>query len=148
MAISVTVPKDLSNIQDKVVFNLTKRQVICFAAAAAIGVPLYLFTKEPLGSEVAVLLMVIVMMPAFFMAMYRKNGFPAEKIAYFMIRQKILMPGVRPYRSENLLKKLEQREKYRKEVEYLERKAGGRKTGADIWRKKKTAAVKKDTGRK
>ena len=30
----VTIPKDLSRIQSKVLFGLTKRQVICFGAAA------------------------------------------------------------------------------------------------------------------
>ena len=29
----VTIPKDLSRIQSKVLFGLTKRQVICFGAA-------------------------------------------------------------------------------------------------------------------
>ena len=33
----VTIPKDLSRVQSKVLFGLTKRQVICFGAAAIIG---------------------------------------------------------------------------------------------------------------
>ena len=33
----VPVPKDLSKIKTKVAFNLTKRQIICFAAALAMG---------------------------------------------------------------------------------------------------------------
>ena len=33
----VTIPKDLSRIQSKVLFGLTKRQVICFGAAALVG---------------------------------------------------------------------------------------------------------------
>ena len=32
----VTIPKDLSKVQSKVLFGLTKRQVICFGAAALI----------------------------------------------------------------------------------------------------------------
>ena len=31
----VTVPKDLTKIKSKVMFNLTKRQLICFSAAVA-----------------------------------------------------------------------------------------------------------------
>ena len=58
--------------------------------------------------------------------MYEKNGFPAEKILYFMLRQKILTPGIRPYRSENIYKQLEEKEKLRREVRYLEEKAKGR----------------------
>ena len=59
------------------------------------------------------------------LAMYEKDGFPAEKILYFMLRQKVLTPGIRPYKSENLYKQLEEREKIRKEVYFLEQKAKG-----------------------
>ena len=41
----VTIPKDLSKVQSKVLFGLTKRQVICFGAAALIGVPLFFLAK-------------------------------------------------------------------------------------------------------
>ena len=42
----VTVPKDLTKIKSKVMFNLTKRQLICFSAAVAIGLPLFFFGKR------------------------------------------------------------------------------------------------------
>ena len=57
--------------------------------------------------------------------MYTRDGFPAEKILYFMIRQKILVPGIRPYKSENLYRQLDEKEKIREEVRYLEEKAKG-----------------------
>ena len=38
MAISVAVPKNLSGIKTKVAMNLTKRQLICFGAAGAVGI--------------------------------------------------------------------------------------------------------------
>ena len=111
MAISVQVPKDLSGIKTKVALNLTKRQIICFSGAAVAGIPLYFLTKVLIGTSAASLLMMGAMLPFFFFAMYEKNGFPAEKILYFMLRQKILTPGIRPYRSENLYKQLEEKEK-------------------------------------
>lgn len=123
MAISVPVPKDLSGIKTKVALNLTKRQIICFSTAAVTGVPIYFLTKGVLGTSAASLLMVGIMLPFFFVAMYEKDGFPAEKILYFMIRQKILTPGIRPYKSENLYEQLEERERIKKEVRYLEEKA-------------------------
>ncbi len=123
MAISVPVPKDLSGIKTKVALNLTKRQIICFSGAAVTGVPVYFLTKGVLGTSAASLLMVGIMLPFFFVAMYEKDGFPAEKILYFMIRQKILTQGIRPYKSENLYEQLEERERIKKEVRYLEEKA-------------------------
>lgn len=125
MAISVPVPKDLGGIKTKVALNLTKRQIICFSGAAITGVPLYFFTKGVLGTQAAALIMVGVMLPFFFLAMYERDGFPAEKLLYFMIRQKMLTPGIRPYKSENLYEQLEEREKIKKEVRYLEEKAKG-----------------------
>ena len=130
MAISVAVPKNLSGIKTKVAMNLTKRQLICFGGAAAVGIPFYLFTKGVLGTQASALIMVALMLPFFFLAMYEKDGFPAEKILYFMLRQKILTPGIRPYKSENLYKKLEEREKIKKEVRYLEEKAAGQQSQA------------------
>ena len=117
--------KDLSNIKTKLAFSLTKRQIICFSGAAITGVPLYFLTKGVLGTQAAALIMVGVMLPFFFLAMYERDGFPAEKLLYFMIRQKMLTPGIRPYKSENLYEQLEEREKIKKEVRYLEEKAKG-----------------------
>ena len=59
----VTIPKDLSRVQSKVLFGLTKRQVICFGAAAIIGVPLFFLTKGALGTTTAALCMILVMLP-------------------------------------------------------------------------------------
>ena len=129
MAISVAVPKDLSGIKTKVAMNLTKRQLICFGGAGAVGIPFYIFTKGAIGTQASALLMVAVMLPFFFLAMYEKDGFPAEKILYFMIRQKFLVPGIRPYKSENLYNQLEEQEKMKKEVRYLEAKAKGKTAG-------------------
>ena len=129
MAISVAVPKNLSGIKTKVAMNLTKRQLVCFGSAGAVGIPFYIFTKGVIGTQAWALIMVALMLPFFFLAMYEKDGFPAEKILYFMLRQKILTPGIRPYKSENLYRQLEEKERMKKEVRYLEEKAAGRNAG-------------------
>lgn len=129
MAISVAVPKNLSGIKTKVAMNLTKRQLVCFGSAGAVGIPFYIFTKGVIGTQASALIMVALMLPFFFLAMYEKDGFPAEKILYFMLRQKILTPVIRPYKSENLYRQLEEKERMKKEVRYLEEKAAGRNAG-------------------
>ena len=129
MAISVAVPKNLSGIKTKVAMNLTKRQLVCFGSAGAVGIPFYIFTKGVIGTQASALIMVALMLPFFFLAMYEKDGFPAEKILYFMLRQKILTPGIRSYKSENLYRQLEEKERMKKEVRYLEEKAAGRNAG-------------------
>ena len=109
--------------------NLTKRQLVCFGSAGAVGIPFYIFTKGVIGTQASALIMVALMLPFFFLAMYEKDGFPTEKILYFMLRQKILTPGIRPYKSENLYRQLEEKERMKKEVRYLEEKAAGRNAG-------------------
>jgi hypothetical protein len=104
----VNVPKDLSRIKNKAFFNLTARQLLCFGSGAAVGIPTYIFTREPIGGTAAALLMIALMLPFFFFAMYEKDGQPAEKALRNFIRTRLYFPGKRPYRTENLYEILEQ----------------------------------------
>ena len=101
MTISVKVPKDISAIKKKLLFNLTKRQIISFFLAGAVGIPVYIFTKKYIPTDMAALVMVVVMLPFLFVGIYEKDGYPAEKIIYFMIRRMFLLPGIRIYKAEN-----------------------------------------------
>lgn len=129
MAVKVNVPKDLSSIKTKVALNLTKRQLVCFGLAAVTGIPSYFLMRGLVGTQGSAVLMVIIMLPCFFLAMYEKNGFPAEKWLGIMIRQKLLTKGIRPYRSENIYGRLEEKEKLRREVEMLGHEACPRHGG-------------------
>ena len=106
----VPVPKDLSKIKTKLAFNLTKRQLICFSAAASVGVPTYLLTRGALGNSAAMLLMIGLMLPFFFFAMYEKDGLPLEKVLKNIIRTCFLYPRVRPYKTENFYALLSEKE--------------------------------------
>ena len=92
----VNVPNDLSKVKTKMALNLTKRQLICFGCAAAVGVPSYLLARGSIGNTGAMFLMLAVMLPAFLLAMYEKDGLPAEKVLKNIIRARFLRPGVRP----------------------------------------------------
>jgi hypothetical protein len=106
----VPVPKDLSKIKTKLAFNLTKRQLICFSAAASVGLPTYLLTRGALGNSAAMLLMIGLMLPFFFFAMYEKDGLPLEKVLKNIIRTCFLYPRVRPYKTENFYALLSEKE--------------------------------------
>ena len=60
------------------------------------------------------------MLPFFFVGMFERDGFPAEKILYHIFRQKILYPGIRLYKTENVYRKMEKEEKRRKEAACIE----------------------------
>lgn len=89
-------------MKTKIAFNLTKRQLICFGAAAAIGIPAYLFTRSAIGGTAAMLLMIALMLPCFFLAMYERDGLPFEKVVRNIVRAKFLWPQTRPYGTENI----------------------------------------------
>ena len=102
----VPVPKDLTKVKTKVALNLTKRQLIFFSLAAVVGIPFYLVMRKPIGSSIAAILMVTIMLPFFFMAMYEKDGLPFEKVVANIIRQKFICPAVRPYKTENFYQEI------------------------------------------
>jgi hypothetical protein len=122
MAIAVDVAKDPKAIKSKFIGNFTKRQAVCFGIAAIVGIPFYFMSKNYLGTDIAALMMVAVMLPFFFLAMYEKDGMPAEKYAKQVIEMKFIRPGIRRYKVENLYEQLRRREKMEKEVEALEAK--------------------------
>ena len=112
----VPVPKDLSKIKTKVAFNLTKRQIICFAVALIIGLPLFFLLKDSAGSSVSAFVMIVVMLPCFLMAMYEKHGQPLEVVVRNIIQTKFVRPKERPYQTQNLYAVLEKQRKLEKEV--------------------------------
>ena len=103
----VPVPKDLAKVKSKVAFNLTKRQIICFAFAAIVAVPVYFLTRNLLGQTLAAMLMVTLALPFFLLAMYERDGMPFEQIVKNIIRVKLLYPTQRPYRTTNLYEMLD-----------------------------------------
>jgi len=105
----VQVPKDLTRVKTKVMFNLTQRQLVCFTLAAAAGIPFYLLTKNSMGSTLSACLMIVVMLPFFFFAMYEKDGLPAEKLLFNRLRF-MLWPKERPYKTNNLYQYLSKKE--------------------------------------
>ena len=82
-------------------FNLTKRQLICFGLAALIGVQSFFLLKTVVKVNTAVMGMMVIMMPFFFLAMYEKNGQPLEVILNHMIQAIFKRPKIRAYMTEN-----------------------------------------------
>ena len=97
----VPVSKDLNKIKTKLAFNLTKRQLICFSLAIAVGLPIYLLSRRAIGNSPAMLLMICIMLPFFLFAMYERDGLPLEKVLKNILYSCFLNPRVRPYETEN-----------------------------------------------
>ena len=112
----VPVPKDLTKVKSKVLFNLTKRQLLCLGGGALIGVPLFFLLRKPIGTSSAAMLMMIVMLPAFLFGMYERNGQPLEVVLRNIIRTCFLRPKQRPYKTNNLYASSETYCNFRKKI--------------------------------
>ena len=112
----VPVPKDLTKVKTKVMFNLTRRQLVCFTAGALVGVPLFFLLCEPAGNSMAAMCMMLVMMPFFLLAMYEKHGQPLEKIVGNILKVAVIRPKQRPYQTNNFYAVLKRQEMLDKEV--------------------------------
>lgn len=115
----ISVPRDLTKVKSKVMFNLTKRQLICFGLAALIGVPSFFLLKSVTAVNTAVMGMMVIMMPFFFLAMYEKNGQPLEVILSHLIQAVFLRPKQRPYKTDNYYAALIIQSNAEKEVEKI-----------------------------
>ena len=119
MAAYIPVPRDLTRVKTKAFFNLTKRQLVCFETAALIGVPLFFWIKSFGNVSLATMVMIIVMLPLFFLAMYEKDGQPLEVIAGHFIKAKFIRPKVRPFQTDNYYDVLMRQYQLEKEVEKI-----------------------------
>lgn len=122
-------------------FNLTKRQLICFGSGALIGVPLFFLLRTHISNSAAAMTMIVVMLPFFLLAMYEKNGQPLEKIIRNIIQVCFLRPKVRPYETNNFYAVLERQQKLDKEVSAIvQKKAVSRRQEGDPVRNRKSKA--------
>ncbi|MBO6090242.1 MAG: PrgI family protein [Lachnospiraceae bacterium] len=127
MAISVSVPKDLSKIKTKVAFNLTKRQIICFGAGAVLAVPVFFLSKKVLGMETSLIICMASCVPFFVLGLYEKNGMPAEKLIFHMVRHNYIRPLIRERSMDTKFDEEEKKKKVREEIKELERKGKEKK---------------------
>ena len=141
MAAYIPVPRDLTRVKSKILFNLTKRQLICFGTAALIGVPLFFLIKRSGNVSLATMVMMIVMLPLFLLAMYEKNGQPLEVIVKQFIQAKFIRPKIRPYQTINYYDALIRQNKLEQEVESIafSKKSTGKKGKHASTSKQKTA---------
>ena len=115
----ISVPRDLTKVKSKVMFNLTKRQLICFSVAALIGVPSFFLIKSVASLSVAAFCMIAIMMPFFFMALYEKNGQPLEVILKHFIEATFIRPKQRPYKINNYYSALERQADAEKKIKKI-----------------------------
>ena len=112
----VTIPKDLTKVKSKVLFGLTRRQLICFGAAVLVGVPLFFLLRNTVDSSTATLCIILVMLPFFLFAMYERHGQPLEVVIDQMAQTIFVRPKERPYQTDNFYAAIERQISVEREV--------------------------------
>lgn len=119
----VSIPKDLSRVKSKFLFNLTKRQVVCFGLGALIGVPAFFLAKDALGVSPSVLLMMLLMMllmlPFFLLAMFERHGQPLEVLIRHFIQARFVRPRIRVWQNDNFYKTIDRSIRNQQEVQKI-----------------------------
>lgn len=115
----VDVPEDLSKVKNKLIGNFTLRQILCFVIAASIGFPLYWFSKRYIGTEVAGVIMIIIMIPFVMFALYEKEGQPLEKILWYAIETRFIRNTDRPYETDNIYAAIHREKIVKQEVSII-----------------------------
>ena len=118
----VTVPKDLTHVKSKVLFGLTKRQLVCFGGALLTGVPLYFLARNYLSNSAAALLMIFAMLPGLLFALFERHGQPLEVVIQQMIQCCFIRPKERPYQTNNAYAALVRQYQMEQEVKAIVQK--------------------------
>ena len=134
----VTVPKDLTHVKSKVLFGLTKRQLVCFGGALLTGGPLYflaphylshtaaaqlrLLARNNLYNSSAALLMIFAMLPGLLFALFERHGQPLEVVIQEMIQCCFIRPKERPYQTNNAYAALVRQYQMEQEVKAIVQK--------------------------
>lgn len=93
----VSIPKELKTIKSKLFFGLTKRQLIGFSIALAIGLPVFFLLKS-FSVDVALYGLFLTACPAIFATIFTKDGMPAETWIKLYLEYKYLNPQKRYFK--------------------------------------------------
>lgn len=97
----VSIPKDLSSVKTKLFFNLTRRQLICFGAAALIGFPVFFAVRSRTDVSTAAFVMILIMLPCFLFAMVERNGQGLEVMIRHYVSTRYRRPRRRLYQTKS-----------------------------------------------
>lgn len=130
MAIDVRIPKEITEYQEKILFGMSIRQLICAFVAVVVGGGTYMLLQEPIGPDNASTVLMFEVLPIFAFGFIKPKGFKTEQYLKILIKHRFT-PQKRIYKNELVIDRLEELEngiipqkaeikpEKRSEVEYL-----------------------------
>lgn len=88
MAIRVNVYKEITEYEEKIIFGLSKRKLICSIIAGLLSISTFFVSTKILGISIDATSYVIILesIPIMAFGFYKKNGLPFEKYAFLFMR--------------------------------------------------------------
>lgn len=113
MAQYVRVPKDFNEIKQKFFLSLTKRQLISFGIAGAVGGAVYFLSRSKVGTIPGVYISFFLMIPIVLFGIYDHNGMYLEDVLK-NIYEYMKKPKIKTYQTENIYEDVEKAMEYRR----------------------------------
>lgn len=92
----VTIPSDLKKIESKLMFGLTKRQLIGLSITIAFSIPVFSVLKN-VSIDIALYGLFFVSAPILFATIFKKDGMVTETWVRLYLEYKFLNPQKRYY---------------------------------------------------
>ena len=93
----VEIPQELKNIKSKLLFGLTKRQLIGFICAAIVTFPIFLMLRN-ISTELAMYTSFALAAPILFITIYKNNNLVAETWIKLLIEYKLIYKNKRKFK--------------------------------------------------
>lgn len=94
---TVSIPKELKTIKSRLLFGLTKRQLIGFSLAMMASIPIFFWIKK-ISLDAAMYCGLIVAFPFIFSTIYKKDNMVAETWIRLYLENKLLNTKKRRYK--------------------------------------------------
>lgn len=133
----VPIPKDLTDVKTKIMFNLTGRQLVNFVIAGAIAIPTFIFSKDYIGNELSVMLVMILTSPFIFFAFFEKDGLSGIQYLKNIIDFKYKKSPIRIYKNTNFYKTLDDIQRFEKQFIKNEKAEKINKQNKKVMKKKR-----------
>lgn len=116
----ISVPKDfLNDIEPKLIFNLTKRQLVCFSLGIIAGLPMFFLIKD-FNATLGTLAMMLTASPFFVAGIFKKNNHRLEVIVKQIYNVKFGgKPKKRLFKTNNYYLQLEKQQTLNNEILYI-----------------------------
>lgn len=89
MSVEVRIPKEITEYQEKIMFGLSIRQLICTVIAIVISVPSYIILMNKIGQELTGYIVIIEVAPLIAIGYLKPKGLKFEKVLLMFLKHQL-----------------------------------------------------------